>query len=411
MKKRFISLVAAAALVGGVAAVSVPVTSQAGTVAVKGDTAVQMYGFVWAEYNWINQAGGDADHSNMPIPDANAGDSKLYQATYDKTKAETSMGITRIGFTFKNEDANLTGKIEGGFAHAGDNYRLRLAYAKHQLKNFYVEIGQDWILEENFASISASFQPPAGFGEGILRKPQVRVGTNLDMGSANLDLALAFEWENNTAVSTSDGAPTGWTTASVNRYVFPATVAKGVLHFETGFGAPAKFYAWGSLIPVYVSADDSYVDESETSYAFGTGVSVPVSMVTIGGNFQYSDGATNYAGVSDDLQPASYYVKGGDDEDTEMYAWNANVQFKPMPYLAVGAEYDYVEFKNDSVFTNGDKPEVQTFVGNVKINTTKYTQLTLEWRHVKAEDFDKTGLTDDDSFSGDQVYALYKYNF
>ena len=51
---------------------------------------------------------------------------------------------------------------------------------------------------------------------------------------------------------------------------------------------------------------------------------------------------------------------------------------------------------------------VYTYLGNVKIKTTKYTTLTLEWRHVKAKNFDVVGAGDDD-MSGDQVYAIYKY--
>ncbi len=401
MKKRLISLVAAAALVGGVAVAGAPQVAKAGTVTVKGDTQATLYGFVWAQYDWINQATGDADHSNMPIPD---NDGYLY----DKTQAETSVGVTRIGFAFKNEDANLNGRIEGGFFHAGNNFRLRRAYVQHNFDGFYVLIGQEWIIEENFASISAGFTAPAGFDEGILRVPQVRIGTNLDLGSANLDLALAFEWGNKSAVSSSAGV-NGYDGAAVDRYTFPTTAARAVLHLDTGFGAPAKIYAWGSIIPVYVTGG-SKQDESETSYAFGAGVNVPISMFTVGGNFQYSDGATNYAGLSD-YQPASYYINNnGDDEDTEMYAFNVNATVTPIPCVTLGAEYDYVEFKNDDVF-DGTKPKVHTFVGNAKIKTTKYTTLTLEWRHMKAKDFDATGLVDDDDFSGDQIYALYMYKF
>ncbi len=401
MKKRFISLVAAAALVGGIAIASTPATSQAGTVTVKGDTQATLYGFVWAEYNWINQATGDADHSNMPIAD-NA------NYLYDKTKAETSTGVTRIGFAFKNEDANLTGRIEGGFFHKGNNYRLRRAYVQHNLDNFYVLIGQEWILEEPFASISAGFTAPAGFDEGILRVPQVRVGTKLDLGSAKLDLALALEWEGSGAVSSS-GNDGEYEAASVDRVTFATTAARAVLHFDTGFGAPAKFYAWGSIIPVYITGG-SVQDDSETSYAFGAGIKVPVSMLTIGANYQYSDGATNYAGLSN-YQPASYYVgANGDVQDTEMYAYNVNATIAPIPCVSVGAEYDYVQFKNDDVF-GGTEPDVNTYVGQIKFKTTKYTSLTVEWRHFEAEDFDVTGLTGDDDMSGDQIYARYMYVF
>jgi len=411
MKKRLISLVAAAALVGGVAVAGAPQVAKAGTVTVKGDTQATIYGFVWANYGWINQMTGDPDSSNMPLPDASASSSKLYQDTYDETKAYANILTTRLGFTFKNEDANLNGRLEMDFwGGGGGSLRVRRAYVQHNFDNFYVLIGQEWILEEMFSSISAGFTAPAGFDEIILRVPQIRVGTSLDLGSASLDLALALEYEGARAVRSASTGVNGYTPASVDRVTFTTVAGRAILHLDTGFGAPARLYAWGAVIPVYMYANNNYSDESETSYAFGAGVKVPVSMFTIGGNFQYSDGATNYAGLSD-YQPASYYVNSnGDSEDTEMYAWNVNLTVTPMPCVTVGGEYDYVEFKNDDVF-NGTKPDVKTFVGNVKIKTTKYTTLTLEWRHVKAEDFDVTGLTNDDDFSGDQYYALYKYNF
>ena len=454
MKKRLISLVAAAALVGGVAVAGAPQVAKAGTVTVKGDTQATLYGFVWANYTWANQiaGSGNADEENMPLPDTpdvNVKAPKLYNSTYDETKASDSVITTRLGIAFKNEDANLTGRFEGDFWGGGHtSLRIRRAYVQHNFDGFYVLVGQEWILEEPFASISAGFTAPAGFDELILRVPQLRVGTNLDLGSANLDLALAFEWSNKKAVSTEDisnldDGVNGYLPTVVDRYTFPTTAARAVLHFDTGFGAPAKFYAWGAIIPVEVSnavkvfkddpgnstptyaldsktgkivekykvgEGDWYADQSETSYAFGVGVKVPVSMFAIGSNFQYSDGATNYAGLSE-YQPASYYVNSkGDDEDTEMYAWNVNLTVTPMPCVTVGGEYDYVEFKNDDVF-NGDEPEVETYVGNVNIKTTKYTELTFEWRHIKAKDFDATGLTTDDDFSGDQYYVRYLYKF
>ncbi len=416
MKKRLISLVAAAALVGGVAVASAPQVAHAGTVTVKGDTQATIYGFVWADYGWINQMQGDPDATNMPLPDATSTSPKLYRDTYDQTKAYADILTTRLGLALKNEAANLEGRFEMDFwGGGGGSLRVRRAYVQHNFENFYVLIGQEWVLEEPFASISCGFTAPAGFDELILRVPQVRVGTKLDLGSATLDLAAALEWEASRAVGDSAGAPAGWSGTSVDRVTFTTVAARAILHFDTGFGAPAKFYAWGAVIPVYMTADNAayqnnFTDESETSYAFGVGVNVPVSMFTIGSNFQYSDGATRYAGITE-FQPASYYVNAsGDDEDTEMYAWNVNLVIKPIPCASVGGEFDYVKFKNDDVF-GGTDPKVYTYLGQVKFQTTKYTALTLEWRHVEAEDFDVTGMTSDDDFTGDQVWALYKYTF
>ena len=415
MKKRLISLVAAAALVGGVAVIGAPQVAKAGTVTVKGDTQATLYGFVWAEYGWTNKIAPGAfgkkgaDYSNMPMPS----DYPDYNYA-KKTATNADAWVSRIGFAFKNEDANLTGRIEGGFFH-GTNFRLRRAYVEHHFNNFDVLIGQEWILEENFASISAAFTPPAGWDEGILRVPQIRVSTKLDLGSATLDLALALEWGNKDAVTSSDQKNlNGYASMTVNRVTFPTTALRGVLHFDTGFGAPAKIYGWGAIIPVKLTSDNltasNEQDKSKTAYALGGGVSVPVSMVIVGANVQYSKGATNYAGLTF-AQPASYYTKNGDTKATKMLAWNINAVISPMPNVSFGGEYDYVQFKNDDAFASSTKPKVETVVGQVRFKPTKYTSLTLEWRHIKAKNFDVTGLTTDDNFKGNQVFALCMYKF
>ena len=411
MKKRLISLVAAAALVGGISVASAP-AAKAGNVTVKGDTQVQLYGFIKATFAWDKQMTGDPDHSNMPNY---KGKTQLSKDTYDKINYDGYSGITRLGLKFKNADANLVGGIEAGFHESGDTLRLRRAYIQHNLDNFYVLIGKEWILEDMFTSITAGFDSPAGFNEAIARVPEVKVGTNLDLGSANLDLALAFESGSKSAVTDGDfDGGDGKYALEVTRVIMPYPAARAVLNFETGFGAPATAYVWGSLIPVKVSDknDGAYKsDDSETSYAVGVGLKVPVSMVTVGLNYQYSKGATGYAGV-DDYTPASYYYVNGDVEETKMNAFEANVVVSPMPCVSVGAEYDFVEFKNDEAFDD-NKPKVHTYLANVKIKTTKYTTLTLEWRHVKAKKFNALpGVgTDDDDFSGDQFYATYVYTF
>jgi hypothetical protein len=55
MKKRFISLVAAA-LVGGMVTVS-----QAGSVATKGDTNISLYGFIEADFSWTKKMAENAE--------------------------------------------------------------------------------------------------------------------------------------------------------------------------------------------------------------------------------------------------------------------------------------------------------------------------------------------------------------
>ena len=407
MKKLF-SLTTAAIIAG---AVSCSIASYAGSITTKGDTQVQLYGFSYAEFAMDKQATNLPDISNMPKPDANVNSSAFYKSTYNKINSQAESWCTRLGLNFKNKEENISGKIVGDFkgksANGKGNFRMRQAWVEHRLNNFKIKVGQAYILEEMHSSISMASVGPAGFEFKMKRVPLVALFTSLDTESSNLQLSLAFEYSNNKAVSS--GKDSINTTLSVDRYVFPTTAARAVLTFNTGFGAPAKVYGWGSLIPVHISDKTAtkVSDNSETSYAFGAGVRLPVSVFKIGLNYHHTDGATGYSGLSD-YRPSSYYLSGnGDIEKTTTNAYNINLVVKPTKPLSVGAEYDYVKFDNN-IFSSD--PEVETLIGSIKIKTTKVTMLGLEWRHMKAKNFDIVGAGDD-NFSGDQIYAIYKYMF
>lgn len=397
MRKKLILLATAASLICSTAAVSTP--AYADTVTVKGNTQVTMYGFVRSVFSWNKQMSNDPDRSNMPMQDATATSSALYQQTYNKTESDANSLWSRIGFAFKNKDANLSGKIEGDFAHSS-NFRLRLAYVKHSFDNFYIILGQDWILEEMHPSIDPTPHVVAGFDEDPKRQSQVQIGSKIDMGSANIDIAFAFEYGAKIVVG-----------KEVDRVTMPYPVARAILKFDTSFGSPARFYAWGNIIPTYITIG-TLTDKSETSYVFGTGIKIPVSIVTVGANYNYTYGAVGYAGLTS-LSPDSWYNVNGSAKATKSNAFNVNATIKPIPSVTVGAEYDWVEFQNDNAFTNNDKPKVDTYLGQVKIKATKYTTLTLEYRHIKAKYFNtipKINVSDND-FSGDQVFAMCKYAF
>lgn len=407
MKKLF-SLTAAAIIAGSI---SLNPMAFAGSVTTKGNTQAQLYGFAYAEFAWDKQATNIPDLSNMPMPDANNSSSPLYKSTYNETNTSAESFLTRLGLKFTNNDANLKGKIEGDFkgksGNGKGNFRLRQAWVEHKLNVFNILVGQAYILEEMHPSISLGDVAPAGFNIPMHRVPLVKIGTKIDVGSANLDLALAFEWSNSKAATS--GKDTKNTTLSVDRYVFPTTAARAVLHLETGFGSPAMIYAWGSLIPVYISdkTGANVSDESETGYGFGAGFRLPISMFKIGFNYNHTDGATGYTGLTN-YQPASYYLSSTNDvEKTTADSYNMNLTVRATDSIAVGAEYNYVKFDND-IFPSD--PKTETLVGNIKIKTTKVTSLGIEWRHIKAKDFDVVGAGDDD-FSGDQIYAIYKYMF
>ncbi|AEA34484.1 hypothetical protein [Hippea maritima] len=410
MKKRLISLVAAAALVGGIATVSAPVSAQAGTVAVKGDTQVQMYGFIRYIAGWTNKMETNtSEFLNMPYKDYSGQD----DPSSNDTKFMSSTYQTRLGLNFKNEDANLTGKIEAHFYDG--SFGIRKAYIQHNFDNFYLRIGRDYGLELDGGSFSTAFEAPVGMN-GASRNPQIKAGTSFDLGGAKLDAGLALEDVSYTNVS-------GVNNASISRKVMPGVAAKLALSFETGFGAPARIYAYGMITPLkikYLDTTGKYTEKSKTPVIFGTGLKLPVSMVTLNVNYVYGKGATKFAGLNEDtnnniITPYSYYYDGSSLNTNRFDAFNIEAKIKPMPCVAVAGGYDYAKFKHSYGLTTAgnkdQKPYVSTYFANVAIQTTKYTQLTLEWRHVEDKYFQTDTNGDDVKVKGNQYFMRYTYSF
>ena len=409
MKKRFISLVVAAALVGEVAAVSTPVTASAGTVAVKGDTKVQIYGFINYMAGWVKKMEGtQAGFINMPD----------LKGTNDNTKFASTTERTRLGLNFKNEDANLTGKFEGDFV--GGTFRLRRAFVKHQFDNFYVLIGQEWGIEE-VHRFSDAKNSPAGFN-GHTRMPQVQIGTNLDLNGATLGLALALEdkdYMGNGKIvvkGADNGIPYTHTyyIGLKKRETMPGIAARANLGINTGFGNPAQVYAWGLAEPVKINVPGTYTDpslikeKSEAPVVFGAGFSLPVSMVTVQSEYIYGKGTNKFAGLTaynDDI-PSYYADNNGNVKANKFNAFNIEAKVAPMPNVSVAGGYDYLKFTKN-VPGGYDKPKVETYFGNIAYNTTKYTKLVLEWDHVKGE----TEGNNSSSVDGNMYWLSYTYSF
>ena len=414
MKRKLVSFVACASL--ACFAINIPSAAKASTLSTKGSTQATIHGFTYAQFAWDKQTTGLPDLSNMPEPDPNSiakYNTPLYKSTYNKVNSQAESWLTRIYLGFKNPDEGLKGLIVGDFKGKTSDgnrgsFRMRQAWVEHDLGNFKIRIGKAYILEEMFSSISLASVKPAGFQDiKMKRVPLVRISTSIDLEKANIDLAFALQSGNKLAVSS--GKDTKNNALFVDRYTIPYPAARVVTTFETGFGAPAEVYTWGAVIPVYVSDKNgaNVADKSETSYAFGAGLRLPVYMFKFGFNFHHTDGATGYSGLTN-FEPASYYLsKSGDIEKTSTNTFNINVVFKPIKSISLGGEYDHVKF-NNSIFPKD--PKVETVVGNIKIKTTKVSMLGIEWRHIKAKNFDVVGAGDND-FSGEQIYAVYKYVF
>jgi hypothetical protein len=351
-------LVAAAAMVGGIASITVP-AAQAGTVAVKGDTAVNMYGFIRFEVGYASDMASSI-YNNVPV-----------KTDSDDESYQSNAQITRIGFNFNNADANVGGKIEGDFW--GGKFRIRHAYIKHTFDNFYLQAGRYWGIElDAIRTFSPAWVSPAGFN-GASRAPQVQLGGSFDLGGATLKTKLAFE----------DVDYTG----NVIKKTFPVTAAYVATDLNTGFGKPAEVYALGMFAPVKISTGTGTTNK--TGYAYAIGVTVPVSMVTVQGEYLYGKGMNGLAGAS--ITPASYI---GDDAQ-KFYAWNAEAKISPVSCLSFAAGYDYLKFKGEEGY------KMYTVFGNVQYKTTKHTTLKLEWQHADIDGGD----------NGDRYYAAYVYSF
>ncbi|MGC8616969.1 MAG: hypothetical protein ACP5LU_08020, partial [Desulfurella sp.] len=192
MKKRLVSLVAAAALLGSVSLAS------AGTVTTKGDTNISIGGFIQTYFDWANNQTNLGYQAN---PEYTAPGKKNTTA---QTSFGTSTQFSRISLGLSNPTEGITGVVEGDFWGGGagqqlegkGNFRLRHAYI---VKEFCQEgcnytpwllIGQTWDPLEMLNSFSLNdIVGIAGqnFGEGVVRTSQIGFGVKFDLGSVKLN--------------------------------------------------------------------------------------------------------------------------------------------------------------------------------------------------------------------------------
>ncbi|MEA1994917.1 MAG: hypothetical protein U9N18_02005, partial [Campylobacterota bacterium] len=190
MRKRLISLVAAAALVGGMVAAG---TAQAGTVATSGDTNISLYGFVRADLTWAKKmAGSNGYTSNVAVKSTGTGSSAAKQ---NKTNFNATTRWTRIGLKLNTPDIGVSGLIEADFAGScGDKaFRLRRAYLQHDLDNYFIRVGKDInLLKQSTYSWNLYGVPGFGHNDPFFTE-QVRLGGTFDLGSVTLIPELAAQ--------------------------------------------------------------------------------------------------------------------------------------------------------------------------------------------------------------------------
>ena len=432
MKKRLVSLVAAAALLGSVSIAS------AGTVTTNGDTNISISGFV-AEYLGFvnNQSGLFSTAASNPAMN-NAGGTQGAQTNFSSTA-----NVTRLRLNLDNKVEGVTGEISadfrgtagGGDDGAGSTLRLRQAWF---MKSFCQEGCNytPWLLvgQTNTLGMPGTYSylglPIGGVAGSAAtnptRVPQVAFGVKFDLGSVKLNPEIAVMdlqglANNNyvTGVSTSYGK-----LINGMRTNMPGFGIKIPVEFNTGLGAPASFYADAQMQTMKVNYGTTS-DESKTSWMVGGGLSLPVYFVTLKGDVAYLRGFTGMSCIFGDkvenstspATPPSYWVDGnGSLQQTHATQWDAEAQIDfnklaQVPFTLAGG-YSQVVFSNLSMgpgtyAATTPVRKASTIFANVSYNLTKSTMLGVEYDRNKTYYV----VNPNTSFNSNAVYVVGVYNF
>ncbi|OQX55222.1 MAG: hypothetical protein B5M53_04605 [Candidatus Cloacimonas sp. 4484_209] len=334
MKKRFISLVAAAALAGGMVAYS---TAQAGTVTTSGDTNISLYGEVRADFTWSKKMyDNTAVWNNMAKKSSDGG---ATQAKQNKTNFHSTANLTTVGLELENEDIGVSGCIEAAFDE-GDNdiLNLKQAYLQHDFENYFVLIGKtDNLLTQEHSSINDS--GIAGIKSTPDLIPQVRLGGEFDLGTVTLTPEIAVA-DVKDEVAGDSSKPEK---VSVNRTTMPGVAGKLTASIKTFFGEPINVYGGYSWEQVKLDANGK--EKKKSPQVATCGVSVPISWLTLSANYNYMKGATGFSGL--DSKPPSYYVKtNGEVEEIKGYGWNIEANLTPIEQASIWGGYSEAKFKD-----------------------------------------------------------------
>lgn len=328
-----------------------------------------------------------------------------YKSDYDKTKFNSYVGPTTLGVDIKNSNENLEGKLEGYFDTDNSVFELTYAYVQHNLNNGpFVLLGKtDPIGEKN--TFSNNDNAPAGFNgmdkDGTGEIMQIRAGYSFDMGSVTITPEIAFEDIEYMLVKEDN----------IKRTTFPGIGAKLTGEFKTGFGEPARVYAFYETQTLYLKKDNS--EKSKTPYVYGAGFDLPVNIAEVQAEYIYGKGTTNYAGAvpTGDLKiPVGYYTKGNGLKARNFYAYNVEANVSPIDILNIYGGYDYVKFENH-IKEAGDNAvrDTQTVFAGINLSTTKVTTLSLEWDNFKTKYYPNTNNSE--TAYANQVFLLYDYAF
>ncbi|PMP68581.1 hypothetical protein [Desulfurella multipotens] len=433
MKKRLVSLVAAAALLGSVSLAS------AGTVTTKGDTNISIGGFIQTYFDWANNQTNLGYQAN---PEYTAPGKKNTPA---QTSFGTSTQFSRISLGLSNPTEGITGVVEGDFwgggagqqLHGKGNFELRHAYI---VKEFCQEgcnytpwllIGQTWDPLEMLNSFTLnSIVGIAGqnYGEGVVRTSQIGFGVKFDLGSVKLNpgiyaanLAGDSTFTNSYLVATAYhlSNPTQYTLSQ--RLISPGFAFKLPVEFNTGFGSPASAYAGFEWQPMKLTNAPAGIDnENENAWMATVGLTLPVYFVNLTGNFHYERGMTAFDMPlfgSTYTMPSFYIDSPGSVQAVRGTSWNAQAQidFNKLAQVPVTFAFGYGQtvFSNYGELADGMTPLVRkmgTMFANVNYNLTKSFALGLEYDRNRTY-YVGAGNDGGSAQNGNQVFLRGMYSF
>ncbi len=420
MKKRIVSLVAAAALLGSVS------VATAGTVTTTGDTNITIEGFIQAYYDWANNQGFLGNVANPKFTSANK------PSLPAQTSFGTTANFTRLGLALDNKAEGIKGLIEGDFwggnnsvASNGGNFRLRHAYI---VKSFCQEgcdytpwllMGQTW--NAGFYT-SYTLNTPvhiAGSSDGPTnRMPQIGFGVKFDLGGAKLNPQIIVE--DLSSLTNNDSIATGNSNNLTPRYTMPGFGVRLPIEFNTGLGAPAKFYADFQWQNIKLTNKGANIDsDNQNSYEFGGGLELPVYFVSFKADAHYSKGFTKYDLLFGNVQPPSYYLNGTSIEKVSATSWDAmlKIDFNKLaqiPFTLAGG-YGQTVFGNLTSLAGGTTAyarKASTMFANVVYNLTKSLSFGLEYDRNKTYYIGAKNDNDpNDGRVSNQVFLRGMYKF
>ncbi|MGC9168446.1 MAG: hypothetical protein ACP5GK_06005 [Desulfurella sp.] len=433
MKKRLVSLVAAAALLGSVSLAS------AGTVTTKGDTNISIGGFIQTYFDWANNQTNLGYQAN---PEYTAPGKKNTTA---QTSFGTSTQFSRISLGLSNPTEGITGVVEGDFFGGGagqqlygkGNFRLRHAYI---VKEFCQEgcnytpwllIGQTWDPLEMLNTFSLNdIVGIAGqnFGEGVVRTSQIGFGVKFDLGSVKLNPGIyAANLAGDSAFGNSgtvyfNPSKTGYSDYQLSqRLTSPGFAFKLPVEFNTGFGSPASAYAGFEWQPMKLTNAPAGIDsKNENAWMATVGLTLPVYFVNLTGNFHYERGMTAFdmplfGGTY--TMPSFYIDQNGSIQAVRGTSWNAQAQidFNKLAQVPVTFAFGYGQtvFSNYGELADGTTPLVRkmgTMFANVNYHLTKSLALGLEYDRNRTY-YVGAGNDGSSAQNGNQVFLRGMYTF